>query len=117
MDSAVVIAVLAFVAIGGAGIALTGGKNQPATANKRVKAVAGAKAVDRRKQATEIAALKRRQSTAEALKELSNNEKQSRKRRFSVKGQLAQAGLANVSPAMFWMGSAAAASCHASPTR
>ena len=108
MDSAVVIAVLAFVAIGGAGIALTGGKNQPATANKRVKAVAGAKAVDRRKQATEIAALKRPQSTAEALKELSNNEKQSRKRRFSVKGQLAQAGLANVSPAMFWMGSAAA---------
>lgn len=105
MDPALIIAVLAFVAIGGAGIALTG-KSQPATTNKRVKAVAGAAKVDRRKQATEIAALKRRQSTAEALKELSNNEKQSRKRRFSVKGQLAQAGLTNISPAMFWAGSA-----------
>ncbi|MBX3429509.1 MAG: type II secretion system F family protein [Hyphomonadaceae bacterium] len=105
MDTAVVISVLAFVAIGGAGVALTGNKNQPATANKRVKAVAGAKAVDRRKQATEIAALKRRQSTAEALKELSNNEKQSRKRRVSVKGQLAQAGL-NVTQVHFWIASA-----------
>lgn len=107
MDPALIAAVLAFVAIGGAGIALTGGKDQPATANKRVKAVAGSKNVDRRKAATEMAALKRRQSTAEALKELSNNEKQSRKRRFSVKGQLAQAGL-SVTPAMFWMGSAIA---------
>jgi tight adherence protein B len=70
-----------------------------------VKAVAVPKNVDRRKQATEIAALKRRQSTAEALKELSNNEKQSRKRRFSVKGQLAQAGL-TYTPVMFWMASA-----------
>jgi Flp pilus assembly protein TadB len=70
-----------------------------------VKAVAGAKNVDRRKQATEIAALKRRQSTAEALKELSNNEKQSRKRRVSVKGQIAQAGL-SITPTMFWAASA-----------
>ncbi|MEQ1494011.1 MAG: hypothetical protein ABL932_26070, partial [Terricaulis sp.] len=104
MDTAVVVAVLAFVAIGGAGIVLTS-NNQPATATKRVKAVAVPKNVDRRKQATETAALKRRQSTAEALKELSNNEKQSRKRRFSVKGQLAQAGLA-YSPIQFWIASA-----------
>ncbi len=107
MDPALIAAVLAFVAIGGAGIALTGDKNQPATANKRIKAVAGAKSVDRRKAATEMAALKRRQSTAEALKELSNNEKQSRKRRFSVKGQLAQAGL-TTPPTVFWIGSAIA---------
>ena len=100
MDPAIIVAVLAFVAVGGAGIALTSNA-QPAAANKRVKAVAGAKNVDRRKQATELAALKRRQSTAEALKELSNNEKQSRKRRVSVKGQLAQAGL-NATPIMFW---------------
>lgn len=105
MDPALIAALLAFVAIGGAGIALTGGKNQPATANKRVKAVAGAKNVDRRKQATEMAALKRRQSTAEALKELSNNEKQSRRRRFSVKGQLAQADL-KTSETVFWAASA-----------
>ena len=101
MDPALIAAVLAFVAIGGAGIALTS-NNQAPTNNKRVKAIAGAKNVDRRKQATEMAALKRRQSTAEALKELSNNEKQSRKRRFSVKGQLAQAGITNFSPMMFW---------------
>jgi tight adherence protein B len=100
MDPALIIAVLAFVAIGGAGIVLTG-NSQATTNNKRVKAVAGAKNVDRRKQATEIAAVKRRQSTAEALKELSNNEKQSRRRRFSVKGQLAQAGT-NMTEAAFW---------------
>ena len=107
MDPALIGAVLAFIAIGGAGIALTS-NNQPATANRRVKAVSVTKNVDGRKQATEIAALKRRQSTAEALKELSNNEKQSRKRRFSVKGQLAQAGLP-YTPSMFWMASAGVA--------
>lgn len=106
MDPALIAAVLAFVAIGGAGLVFTGA-NQPAAANKRVKAVAGGVKVDRRKQATEMAALKRRQTTAEALKELANNEKQSRRRRFSVKGQLAQAGLNNVTPAFFWAASAA----------
>lgn len=104
MDPSILVAILAFVAIGGAGFVFTS-NNQPATANKRVKAVAVPKTVDRRKQATEIAALKRRQSTAEALKELSNNEKQSRKRRFSVKGQLAQAGL-TYSPVQFWIAAA-----------
>jgi tight adherence protein B len=101
MDPALLAAVLAFVAIGGAGIALTA-NNQPSAAQKRVKAVAGARAVDRRKQAVEIAALKRRQSTQDALKELSNNEKQSRRRRYSIKGQIAQAGI-NLSPMMFWV--------------
>jgi tight adherence protein B len=105
MDPAMIIAVLAFVAVAGVGIVLTGGNTQATTNNKRVKAVAGKQNVDRRKQATEIAALKRRQSTAEALKELSNNEKQSRKRRFSVKGQLAQAGVTMTEP-VFWIISA-----------
>jgi tight adherence protein B len=102
MDPALIAAVLAFVAIGGAGIVFAGGANQPATASKRVKAVAGGAKVDRRKEAQDIAALKRRQTTQEALKELSNSEKQSRKRRFSVKGMIAQAGI-NMSPTMFWM--------------
>jgi tight adherence protein B len=105
MDPTMIAAVLAFVAIGGIGFVFAGGQNQPATAAKRVKAVAGAVKVDRRKQAVEIAALKRRQTTAEALKELSNSEKQSRRRRFSVKGQIAQAGL-NMSPTVFWIVSA-----------
>lgn len=101
MDPSLLVAVLAFVAVGGAGFLLTGA-NQPQTASKRVKAVAGGMKVDRRKQAVETAALRRRQSTQEALKELSNNEKQSRKRRISVKGQIEQAGL-KITPLMFWL--------------
>ncbi|HRO02821.1 MAG TPA: type II secretion system F family protein [Terricaulis sp.] len=105
MDPALLAAVLAFVAIGGVGIALTG-KSQPEASQKRVKAVAGARTQDRRKQAVETAALKRRQSTQEALKELAANERQSRKRRVSVKGMLAQAGV-NMTPTVFWIISAA----------
>ncbi len=101
MDPALLAALLAFVAIGGVGIAFTG-QSQPEASQKRVKAVAGRPGGDRRKQAVETAALKRRQSTQEALKELAANERQSRKRRVSVKGQLAQAG-ATISPSMFWM--------------
>lgn len=105
MDPAMIIAVLAFVAIGGVGFVFAGGAPQPSTNTKRVKAVAGAAKVDRRKQAVELAALKRKATTQEALKELSNNEKQSRRRRYSVKGQIAQAGV-NLSPTMFWVMSA-----------
>ncbi len=101
MDPALVAAVLAFVAIGGIGLAFSGG-GQPSASSKRVKAVAGATKVDRRKQAVDMAALKRKQTTQEALRELSNNEKQSRKRRFSVKGQIAQAGVKLSVPA-YWM--------------
>ncbi len=102
MDPALMAAALAFVAIGGVGLAFSGGAGQPATASKRVKQVAGVEKVDRRKQAVESAALKRRQSTQEALKELSNSEKQSRKRRFSVKGQIAQAGI-KLNVTQYWM--------------
>lgn len=101
MDPALLIAALAFVAIGGVGFALTS-KSQPATASKRIKAVAGQRNVDRRKQAVDVAALKRRQSTQEALKELSANEKQSRKRRISIRGQMEQAGV-ELSATTFWM--------------
>jgi tight adherence protein B len=80
-------AALAFLAIGGIGFAFAGG-GQPATASKRVKAAVNAsKPVDRRKQAVDNAALKR---------------KQSRKRRLSVKGMLAQAGL-SVTPIVYWI--------------
>lgn len=104
MDPALIAAVLAFVAIGGAGFALTA-NTQPAAASKRVKAVAGSDRGDRRAQTVDMAALKRKQSTQEALRELSANEKQSRKRRLSVKGLIAQAGI-NISPMMFWLVSA-----------
>jgi tight adherence protein B len=101
MDPAIIAAVLAFVAIGGAGIALSG-QPQPATAQKRVKALGGAHPTDRRKQAVDTAALKRKHTTQEALKDLALNEKQSRRRRFSVKGQIAQAGM-SLSITTFWV--------------
>lgn len=105
MDLAMIAAVLAFVAVGGVGYALASGDNSNVAA-KRVKAVAGgARMTDRRKQAADMATLKRKQLTQEALKELSNNEKQSRKRRFSVKGQMEQAGL-KLSPTVFWIAAA-----------
>ncbi len=104
MDPALIAAVLAFVAIGGVGLAFSG-KSQPATAQKRVKAVAAAGKVDRRKQAVDMATLKRKQSTQDALKELTLSEKESRKRRVSIKGRIEQAGL-NLSLPMFWAGSA-----------
>ncbi len=102
MDPALLAAVLAFVAIGGVGLAFSGGAAQPATATKRVKQVSGATKPDRRNQAVEVAALKRRQSTQEALKEMANSEKQSRKRRYSVKGQIAQAGI-KLTLTQYWM--------------
>lgn len=101
MDAGLLAAVLAFVAIGGAGFVFAT-KEQPATAAKRVKAVAQAQGVDRRKQTVDTAALKRKQSTQEALKELTLSEKQSRKRRLSVKGQLAQAGV-SATPTAYWI--------------
>lgn len=104
MDPTLIAAALAFVAVGGVGFAFTG-QNQPAAAQKRVKAVASAKPVDRRKQAVEMATLKRKQTTQEALKDLAATEKQSRKRRLSVKGQMAQAGL-TMEPTVFWIISA-----------
>ncbi|MEQ1619127.1 MAG: type II secretion system F family protein [Terricaulis sp.] len=101
MDPSLIAAVLAFVAIGGMGFAVAG-KGQPAAASKRVKAMAGGRGGDRRKQPVDSATLKRKHTTQEALKELAQNEKQSRKRRFSVKGLLAQAGL-NTPPTTFWI--------------
>lgn len=110
MDPALIAAVLAFVAIGGAGLAFSGG-GQPVAAQKRVKAVASATKVDRRKQVVDTATLKRKQTTQDALKELATNEKQSRRRRFSVKGQIAQAGI-DLTPTMYWvMAGVAAAMC------
>jgi tight adherence protein B len=101
MDPAMIAAVLAFVAIGGVGFAFASG-NGASVAAKRVKAVSNARTLDRRKQTVDLATIKRKQTTQEALKELANNEKQSRKRRFSVKGQIEQAGI-KLTPTMFWV--------------
>lgn len=106
MDPAILTAVLAFIAIGGVGVAMTA-PAQTARAQKRVKAVASARP-DPRKQQNDLATLKRRQSTQDALKELSLNEKQSRKRRVSIKGQIEQAGI-KLSLPLYWIFAACSA--------
>lgn len=103
MDPAILIAGLAFLAVAGVGVAFTG-QGQSKTAAKRVKSVAAGK-TDKRKTQVDLTQLKRRQSTQDALKQLSQNEKQSRARRFSIKGRLLQAGL-SIEPSMFWIISA-----------
>ncbi|MDX2276488.1 MAG: type II secretion system F family protein [Hyphomonadaceae bacterium] len=100
MDSGLIAALLAFVAIGGVGMAFAGG-DKSGPEKKRVQAVAGNRGA-RKNTAADMAALKRRQTTQEALKELAASEKQSRARRVSVKGQIAQAGL-TISLAQYWM--------------
>jgi tight adherence protein B len=103
MDAALIGAGLAFVAVAGVGVALAG-PGQSQRAQKRMKAVAAQRS-SRVKVQVDPTALKRRQSTQDALKELAANEKQSRKRRFSVKGQIEQAGV-KLEPTTFWIGSA-----------
>ncbi len=101
MDAGLLAAILAFVAVGGLGLAFAG-PGLTAPAQRRVRAVAGGRA-DRRKAATvDTVALKRKQTTQEALKELALNEQQSRKRRVSVKGQIEQAGI-NLSVTRYWV--------------
>ncbi|MEJ0060026.1 MAG: type II secretion system F family protein [Terricaulis sp.] len=100
MDPMILGAALAFVAVAGAGFAFTG-PSRSAKAQKRVKAVSGRR-VDSRKATADLAAVKRKQTAQDALKELSQNEQQSRKRRISIKGRIEQAGL-KISPTMFWV--------------
>jgi tight adherence protein B len=100
MDPMILGAVLAFVAVGGVGYALTG-TTRTAKAQKRVKAVSGQR-VDTGKKSLDLATVKRKQTTQDALKELTMTEKQSRQRRVSIKGRIEQAGL-KISPTMFWV--------------
>lgn len=104
MDPTLLVGALAFVAIGGLGFAFAGQGNSPRASKSRVRAVTGQ--IDKRKASIDTATLKRKQNTQEALKSLALSEKESRKRRVSIKGRLEQAGIALSMP-MFWMLSAA----------
>ncbi len=101
MGPEILIAIFAFVAIAGLGVAFAGGgaPSPGAKGKKRIKAVASRNV--KRRDANETAAIKRRQSTQEALKDLAASEKQSRKARVSIKGQLVQAGIA-ASLTVYW---------------
>lgn len=102
MDPTVIVAVLAFVAIGGIGFAFAGGNQSPTANKKRVKAVAASVKTDGRKQIADAATLKRKQSTQDQLKQLTLSEKEARKRRVSVQGKLEQAGV-NMTVPVYWM--------------
>ncbi|GAM98409.1 flp pilus assembly protein TadB [alpha proteobacterium U9-1i] len=101
MDPTLIAGVLAVVAIGGVGLAFAGQGQGPTTSKKRVSAVAGGK-TDRRKNVVDAATLKRKQNTQDALKTLTMSEKEARKRRLSIKGKLAQAGI-QISLPVYWM--------------
>ncbi|MDX2236732.1 MAG: type II secretion system F family protein [Hyphomonadaceae bacterium] len=101
MDPTMLVAIVAFVLVAGVGLALSGGGGDRAAA-QRAKSISGRKPTKRSE--VDTAALKRKQTTQDALKELSQNEKQSRKRRISIKGQLEQSGL-TISMTAFWIAS------------
>lgn len=102
MDPTIIVAVLAFLTIGGIGYAFSSSGPDASRARKRAREMT-TKRSGRRSEA-DVSTAKRRQSMQEALKELSLNEKRSRKRRVSVKGMLDQAGL-EFSEVWFWVGS------------
>ncbi|MGE0829942.1 MAG: type II secretion system F family protein [Hyphomonadaceae bacterium] len=103
MDPALIVAALAFFAIAGAGLAFSSNGADTSKATKRAKELAGKRGG--RRSESDTATAKRRATTQEALKELSANEKQSRKRRVSVSGLIEQSGL-SLSEGSFWIGSA-----------
>ncbi|MGE0044624.1 MAG: type II secretion system F family protein [Hyphomonadaceae bacterium] len=101
MDPAIIVAVLAFLVIGGVGYAFSSTGPDATRAKKRAKEMTVKKT---RRSENEAATAKRRQSMQDALKELSLAEKKQRKARVSVKGQIEQAGLRFSEP-VFWIGS------------
>lgn len=103
MDPTILVAVLAFVAVAGVGLAFTGNPETERAA-KRAKEIAGAQTTRMKPSAADLAAAKRRQSVQDGLRELSAKQKNSRKAALSIKGQIAQAGL-TLSEATFWIGS------------
>lgn len=105
MDMTLIIAALAFVMVGGVGFALAGGQKNNAAKRAKAMASRGAK----QKNAADTSTLRRRQNMADALKELSDSEKQSRKRRISIKGQLLQAGMVTTTLTTYWLGASGCA--------
>ncbi len=95
-----IVAILAFLSIGAMAWVFAGGEG--GLAAKRAKEIAGPrKGAVRRDMSVEIATQKRKQSNADALKDLNDQQKKSRKSMLSIKGKIAQAGL-SVSVIHFW---------------
>jgi len=96
---------LAFVAVVGAGFAFAGGQPSGSRTLKRARGVYQPTAKTR--STAEDHGTKRRAATADALKQLADKQKSSRRRLVSIKGRLAQANL-TIAESTFWIGSAIA---------
>ncbi|MBL8548693.1 MAG: type II secretion system F family protein [Hyphomonadaceae bacterium] len=101
MDPALIASALAFLAFAGIGLAFSQPSADAVRAAKRAKDI-NAKRPSARKIEIDQGAAKRKAGAQEALKELTANEKKSRKRRLSVKGLIEQAGL-NITETHFWI--------------
>ena len=100
----ILVAALLLIAIGAGAWVFLGSDNEQAS--KRAKEiVTGRGKPGKVRDAVEAAALKRKQTNADALKELGDRQKRSRKSMLSIKGQIAQAGL-SISVTHFWIGAA-----------
>lgn len=110
----ILIAILAFLSIGAMAWVFVGGDSD--IASKRAKEIAGPrKSAPRRDMTAELATQKRKQTNADALKDLNEKQKKTRKSMLSIKGKIAQAGL-NVAVLHFWLaagalGAAGAGAC------
>ena len=100
----VFIAVLAFLAVAGVGVALTMSPQTEKSA-KRARELVSNKPMRGKKDASAIAAAKRRLSVQDNLREMASQQKSSRRNLLSVKARLAQAGLSTTENT-FWMISA-----------
>jgi tight adherence protein B len=97
-----IVAGLAFVAVAAAGFAFAG-PTDASGMTKRAKTMGAATAAAANQT---DGSSRRRQANADALKNLADTQKTSRKRQDSVSGRIAQAGL-NLPESAFWIGSAA----------
>jgi tight adherence protein B len=101
----ILVGLLAFLAVGGVGIALTMSPQTEKSA-KRARELVSQKPTRTKKDAAAIAAAKRRSTVQDNLKQLADAQKTSRRNLLSVKARIAQAGL-NLSQNVFWIASAA----------
>lgn len=103
MSPAVIATILALLAIAAMAMAFLEDGNDPRAA-RRAKEMA-TRGPGKKPNAVDASAAKRRLSTQEALKSLSETQKESRRRRVSVRGQIEQAGL-ELKEISFWIISA-----------
>ncbi|MDZ4777089.1 MAG: type II secretion system F family protein [Alphaproteobacteria bacterium] len=100
----ILVAILAFLAVAGVGVALTMSPGSDKSA-KRARDLVSGKGTRVRKDATAEATAKRRASVQENLRDMARQQQTSRKNLLSVKSRLVQAGT-SISASTFWMFSA-----------